>query len=61
VQQEPSDKVKKHLGDADTSDKSPEVLDVLESFSEEELAVVARMRDGLKGVGARDHEIYQIV
>jgi hypothetical protein len=61
VQQEPSDKVKKHLGDADMSDKSPEVLDMLESFSEEELAVVARVRDKLKGIGASDKEIAQIV
>ncbi|HYY64578.1 MAG TPA: hypothetical protein VE688_08190 [Gaiellaceae bacterium] len=59
MQQEPSDKVKKHLGD--TSDTSQEVLSELESFSEEELAVVARVRDKLKGIGASDKEIAQIV
>ena len=61
MQQGPSDKVKKHLGDADMGDTSQEVLSELESYSEEELAVVARVRDKLKGTGASDKEMAQIV
>jgi hypothetical protein len=49
VAQQPSDKVKKHLKDVDVSTIPQDVLDTLDSLSQEELDVLARVRELVRG------------
>jgi hypothetical protein len=53
--------VAEHLKDSDVDSYSQEVLEVLSGLSDEELAVLARVRLGLDSAGASERIKAQIV